>query len=313
VRLPAVFLTLSLSLLTVSAVPAEPAAAITVCADGWISNSTGSGTCSWHGGIMKGGYLPNSIWVPSWPTRAPKPKRLVVKSYKTCSSLLKDYSKGVADKQKSVSAMGNLLEKAPFVNSSLYAMNKKLDPEKNGIACEKIWHKGAISNAARIGEPVRGKWARFEYRLLALPKINNEAACSRVPRMFDSPLKGCLFERDKNGNPVSALGPDPLYSMNWVEVSVSALRLPAQLNYGFSQYDFAFYKPGASGVYAWTEHDEKTLVSPSTAIYSPFAMGEERSITFFIAVPKEHDVSELVFYLREIVDPERNLYYFPLE
>ena len=262
---------------------------------------------------MKGGYLPNSIWVPSWPTRALKPKRVVVKSYKTCSSLLKDYSKGVADKKKSVSDMGSFLAKTPFVNSSLYSMNKKLDPEKNGIACERVWHKGAISNPARIGEPVRGKWAWFEYRLLALPKINNEGACSRVPRMFDLPLQGCLFERDKNGNPVSALGPDPLYSMNWVEVSVSALRLPDSPNYGFSQYDFAFYKPGATGVYAWTEHDDKTLVSPSTAIYSPFAMGEQRSITFFIAVPKEHNVAELVFFLRDGVESKRNLYYFPME
>jgi hypothetical protein len=261
---------------------------------------------------MKGGYLPNSIWVPSWPTGTSKPKRVVVKSYNSCSSLLKDYPKGVANKQKSISAMGSLLAKAPFVNSSIYSMNKKLDLEKNGIACEKVWHKGAITNPAKIGEPVRGPWAWFEYRLLALPTINNEGACSRVPKKFEIPLQGCLFERDKDGHPVSALGPDPSYSMNWVEVSVSALRLPDSPNYGFSQYDFAFYKPGGTGVYAWTEWDTKTLISPDTEIYTPFAMGEERSVSFFIAVPKGLTVSELVFYLRA-VDSKQSLYYFPME
>lgn len=40
---------------TVFSVPSPPpyygSGGVTVCADGWISTSTGSGTCSWHGGI----------------------------------------------------------------------------------------------------------------------------------------------------------------------------------------------------------------------------------------------------------------------
>ncbi|MDX6591762.1 MAG: hypothetical protein QOJ13_958 [Gaiellales bacterium] len=38
--------------------PAQPgnqyAPVGTRCADGWVSDSTGSGTCSWHGGIAEG-------------------------------------------------------------------------------------------------------------------------------------------------------------------------------------------------------------------------------------------------------------------
>lgn len=32
-----------------------PIARATTCADGWESNSSGSGTCSWHGGILDSG------------------------------------------------------------------------------------------------------------------------------------------------------------------------------------------------------------------------------------------------------------------
>lgn len=42
------------ALLTLTSSPASA----TVCEDGWISPSTGSGTCSWHGGIEDG--------LPSW-------------------------------------------------------------------------------------------------------------------------------------------------------------------------------------------------------------------------------------------------------
>ena len=49
--------TAAIALLAAGAVIAAPAASATTCNDGSWSNSSGRGTCSWHGGIDRGyGY-----------------------------------------------------------------------------------------------------------------------------------------------------------------------------------------------------------------------------------------------------------------
>ncbi|MBS4201859.1 excalibur calcium-binding domain-containing protein [Bacillus sp. FJAT-49732] len=59
-----------------------------------------------------------------------------VKTYKNCTALNKDYKGGVAKSSK-VKNKGGKTKYKPFVSSSLYNANMKLDRDKDGIACEK--------------------------------------------------------------------------------------------------------------------------------------------------------------------------------
>lgn len=59
-----------------------------------------------------------------------------VKTYKNCTALNKDYKGGVAKSSK-VKNKGGKTKYKPFVSSALYNANKKLDRDKDGIACEK--------------------------------------------------------------------------------------------------------------------------------------------------------------------------------
>ena len=54
---------LALAILPVSLVMASPVLGDAVCNDGWYSSSSGSGTCSWHGGV--------AYWVDDIPTWEP--------------------------------------------------------------------------------------------------------------------------------------------------------------------------------------------------------------------------------------------------
>ena len=54
---------LALAILPASLILASPVLGDAVCNDGWYSNSSGSGTCSWHGGV--------AYWVDDIPTWEP--------------------------------------------------------------------------------------------------------------------------------------------------------------------------------------------------------------------------------------------------
>lgn len=43
-----------------------------ICEDGWVSPSSGPGTCSWHGGVRSPGTEWNPQW-PPWPFKDEKP------------------------------------------------------------------------------------------------------------------------------------------------------------------------------------------------------------------------------------------------
>jgi hypothetical protein len=66
-------------------------------------------------------------------TEAAKP---VVKTYKNCTELNKDYKGGVAQKA-GVKNIGGKTKYTPFVSKELYEANKKSDRDKDLIACEK--------------------------------------------------------------------------------------------------------------------------------------------------------------------------------
>nr|WP_206702732.1 excalibur calcium-binding domain-containing protein [Bacillus sonorensis] len=62
-----------------------------------------------------------------------KPK---VKTYKNCKALNKVYKGGVA-RAKSVKNKGGKTKYKPYVSKALYDANKKLDRDKDKIACER--------------------------------------------------------------------------------------------------------------------------------------------------------------------------------
>jgi len=60
---PSKYKFLALAILPASLILASPVLGDAVCNDGWYSNSSGSGTCSWHGGV--------AYWVDDIPTWEP--------------------------------------------------------------------------------------------------------------------------------------------------------------------------------------------------------------------------------------------------
>jgi hypothetical protein len=81
-----------------SLVAIQPADAGQYCADGWYSQSTGSGSCSWHGGIAGGSSSKvNTYKAPTPAYKAPTPIYTSPSTVKTkitgfCSAL--DRNKG---------------------------------------------------------------------------------------------------------------------------------------------------------------------------------------------------------------------------
>lgn len=59
-----------------------------------------------------------------------------VKTYKNCTALNKDYKGGVAKSSK-IKNKGGKTKYKPYVSAKLYSANKKMDRDKDGIACEK--------------------------------------------------------------------------------------------------------------------------------------------------------------------------------
>jgi hypothetical protein len=57
------------------------------------------------------------------------------KAYKNCTDLRKSYPGGVA-KSKSSTNKGGKIKKTPTVNAKVYASNKQMDRDGDGIACE---------------------------------------------------------------------------------------------------------------------------------------------------------------------------------
>lgn len=69
------------------------------------------------------------------PSKTEKPSTKPIK-YKNCAALQKVYAGGVALSSKSVNKGGKIKLK-PTVNAKVYNLNKSLDRDKDGLACEK--------------------------------------------------------------------------------------------------------------------------------------------------------------------------------
>ncbi|MFT4213239.1 MAG: excalibur calcium-binding domain-containing protein [Microbacterium sp.] len=68
------------------------------------------------------------------------PAKTVVKTYKNCTALHKAYPGGVAKAgvtHNKVSGKKRAFTVKPKTSTALYKANKKLDRDKDGVACEK--------------------------------------------------------------------------------------------------------------------------------------------------------------------------------
>ncbi|MPQ23637.1 excalibur calcium-binding domain-containing protein [Bacillus paralicheniformis] len=72
----------------------------------------------------------------SWGADDVAEAKTKVKTYKNCKALNKDYKGGVA-RSKSVKNKGGKTKYKPYVSKALYDANKKLDRDKDKIACER--------------------------------------------------------------------------------------------------------------------------------------------------------------------------------
>jgi hypothetical protein len=88
--------------------------------------------------------LPDDCFVPApaptaTPTPSvitPQPKAPTPIKYKNCAALQKVYKGGVAISSKSVNK-GGKIKLSPTVNAKVYNLNKSLDRDKDGLACER--------------------------------------------------------------------------------------------------------------------------------------------------------------------------------
>lgn len=76
------------------------------------------------------------------PATAPASTAATIPHYKNCAALTKAYPHGVKASSKAVDryrASGKVKSRASraTVNAKVYAANKKLDADKDGIACER--------------------------------------------------------------------------------------------------------------------------------------------------------------------------------
>jgi hypothetical protein len=82
------------------------------------------------------------VVAPAGTAAAPAPAAAAAKKYKNCTALNKVYKNGVKKSSTTkdvVRSNGKTIKKASKakVSTSLYTANKKMDRDKDGIACEK--------------------------------------------------------------------------------------------------------------------------------------------------------------------------------
>ena len=85
------------------------------------------------GAALPGASLASSMPVPSWPLVAPT----AATKYPNCKKLNAKYPHGVARKGAKDHVSSGQPVTTFKVNDALYAANKHLDRDKDGVACEK--------------------------------------------------------------------------------------------------------------------------------------------------------------------------------
>ncbi len=104
-------------------------------------------------------------------------------AYKNCAALNKAFPNGVAQSSKFKNLGKGPIEK-PRVDSKAYQVNKKLDSDKDGIACERLkpaTDSSAQPSAATPGESAFAKIDRNSWRVAQTAVLNGIAAGTTIP------------------------------------------------------------------------------------------------------------------------------------
>lgn len=294
------------------------ASAGSLCSDGWVSGSTGSGTCSWHGGISSGG-----VYYPGTTTIYKVPTDLRVKTYANCAALRKQFVFGV---RKSITYPSYFLP--TFYFPSLYNKNKKLDTNRDGAICEVLksvpvapivqtpsptptptptLKLGSLTKPALPGQTV--ETAGIEFTLLSAPADADAAVCSLKVIIA---VKGCLYALNGWGNIDRPTGVDPDSVRKWVSINLRIKRLKTSLYfYPLSSWDFRIYSAQDSS--SWTLYNAPNMTQSDLA---PYGGDEVRNATLFISVPKNVDFSKSVFGIIDFIETpsieSKSRYFFPI-
>ena len=298
------------------------ASAGSLCSDGWVSGSSGSGTCSWHGGIASGGF-----YYPGTTTIYKAPTDYRVKTYANCSALRKQFVFGV---RKTIKYPSYYLP--TFYFPSLYDKNKKLDSNRDGAICEMIksfptsttvtapsptptptptptpsLKLGSLNKPAQPGQTV--ETAGIEFTLLNTPTEADTIVCGLKVVIA---VKGCLYAVNTWGSIERPTGADPASARKWVAVDLRIKRLKSSLYfYPLSSWDFRIYSSQDSS--SWTLYNAPNMTS---ADLEPYQGDETRNATLYISVPKNADFSRSVFGIVDLVETpsieSQSRYFFPI-
>lgn len=297
------------------------ASAKSLCSDGWVSGSSGSGTCSWHGGIAGGvGYLPGTYTVYKMPTD------FRVRKYANCTSLRSQFVFGVSNR-----IVYSTVYYTPFYFANLYTKNKALDTNKDGAICEvrKIYPTvttpivtpsptptptptpvvklGMRTRPATPGQTV--ETAGFEFTLLGSPVEASAVVCSYKVVVA---VQGCTYANNSWGNIDHPTGVDGTSPRTWKAVNLRVKRLGSSLYYyPLSSWRFALYSSVDTSY--WVSAYAPNITASDLA---PYASGESREVTLYISVPKTADLTKTVFGILDFVESayieSQSRYFFPI-
>ena len=294
-----------------------------VCSDGWISSSSGRGTCSWHGGIAGG-----PAFVPAKYQTYKLPTDFRVKRYSNCSKLRKQYAFGVTN-----TFFYSWDYYKPWYFPALYKKNAKLDTNRDGVACEIVMAKSsptpaptptptptatATATATATLLPKLGTKARpavvgqtvessgFEFTLLGQPKELSQEVCSYV---VIRAIEGCLYQRNEWNLITKANGIDPAASTKWVSLDLRVKRNPGSVYFYLGSWQYTLF----SNTYR-ANWDSTYAPNFDYADLKSFSDNETRTISMIFLVPKNADFSKSAFGILDFIETpsieSRSRYYY---
>lgn len=298
----------------------QPAMSDTLCNDGWVSPSSGQGTCSWHGGVAGGGSSDKNA-----------------KKYKSCEALRKTYRHGVASSiYRVVTSRYYPADLAPRT----YSLNRAFDTNKNGLVCEVLDPSrrpysntsssnpinitvpapiptpdpnfiGSIQNPAQIGQTA--ELDGYAFKVTGQIKDVTESFCSRIPSV--GTVDGCLYERDQFGSIQRALGPNPSRSKMWIELPLEVQATTNALHhYPLAVIDYIVYTPGGSLSYRWDSvYEPSFYIGDQAPWFSPFMIGERRQVLMHLSVSRDFIVQNSALVIVPIGRASDKRYFYPLK
>jgi len=290
----------------------SPVLASTLCNDGWVSSSSGSGTCSWHGGIAYTYSVP----------------KIVTKQYGSCAKLRRDYPFGVT---KAFPRIPNYYFYVPTLAPSVYKANIRLDGDRNGLACEvrlpwtfSVTTPSAPTPSPSPTTPVLGTLAYpghlgesvsidgYDILLASNLRDSSDTICSRIPNGF--PLEGCLYEKNAFGTALQALGKDPASSKEWLEVQLQITKTSkAAYSYPLTGIAFSLYPSDSSSITFWSSGTEPTFSGDyRTPWLDPFTLGEKRTLTLHFLTPKLYRGMKIAFQMSPYGSAADRRFFYPL-